>query len=128
MSQRARWGPQPLLEERQWSLLPVVHLSVRSAAAMQAAWAAFAITFIVIRTLNLFSPFGFWLLGAWALFYITQRLGGRQAMIGGAAPKIRPDSPFQLRLLLDLFHLGVLGAMAAAIALGPPSIRALLPW
>jgi hypothetical protein len=128
MARRHPWESRPLLDDHPWSLLPVIGLSKLAAVVAQVAWLGFVLLFATLRPSDLPSLLPSWLLGAWFVFYITQRLGGRDAMVGGAAPRIRPDSTFQVRLVIDVLYVVLLIVLAGVIALGPQTVRGLLAW
>jgi hypothetical protein len=109
-----------------WSLLPNLGLSVRGAVQAQVIWFAYAVIFLLIRPTHWVEISLAWAGGAWMVFYITQRLGGREAMLLGVAPRITPDSPFQMRLMSDILYVLALVFIAAIIAFGAEAIRGLV--
>ena len=124
MAKRSPWESRSLLDLHPWSLLPVVGLSKAGAIAAQVTWAGFVILFLVQRPLDWLSLVVSWLVGAWAVFYITQRLGGREAIFAGVST-VRFDSPFQVRLIGDAMCVFVLVLFAGVVVFGASAIRAL---
>ena len=119
MSERNRWGPRVLLEERPWSLLPSINLAPRYAAAAQAVWLAVCAVLTLVRQPLLLAALLCWLFGAWALFYISRRLSGRPARMLGVAPIVQEDSAFQYRLYADVLHILILVVAALELCFGP---------
>ena len=107
MTERNRWEPKPLLEEREWSLLPNVRLSVRAGRVALAVWFGVLgiVYFVNAPAWMRFIPAAIG--GGWCVHYVTCRLGGRPAPTGGASPAVRINSPFQARLAFDVLAIGV---------------------
>ena len=123
MANRRPWEPRPLLDENPWSLFPVVGLTRASALFAQVIWIAFALVFVLLRPGEWQSIGLAWLFGAWVVFYITQRFGGREAILVGYVPSITPESSFQERLLGDVLFLFLVLFLAAIIVFGVGTIR-----
>ena len=115
----SRWDPKPPLDVNPWSLIPNIGFSRRGTLVAEAFWIAYVAGFFLYRWGNpaVFLAFGF--LGGFALYYISDRLGGRVAKELGAAPRIDADSPFQMRLIADVLHIGALVLSASVIATVP---------
>jgi hypothetical protein len=124
MPKRSPWAPRELLDLNPWSLLPAIGLSKSMAWLAQVLWLAFAAVFAILRPDEWQSIGVTWLFGAWALFYITQRLGDREAIVGGAAPHVTRDTQFQLRLATDALFVLLLLFASVVIAFGLETVRA----
>jgi hypothetical protein len=115
MAERNPWEPKQWLEERRWSLLPNVGLAAWAAYAALVVWLG-----VVLAALFATAPEWWRLLpagtvGAWSVYYMARRLGGRDAPTGGASSAVRVDSPFQARLAFDIMAIVVLITAAAAL-------------
>ena len=109
------WEPKPLLDDHPWSLLPNLGLPRSFGLAAVAVWIGLAGVVAVLESHPWLRVFATAVLGAWAVHYICARLGGRFALVGGAAPPIRQDSAFQARLAFDVMSIVVLGAASYSL-------------
>jgi len=124
MADRDRWKPQPLLEESEWSLIPGVGLTKRVAWCMQALWLLFAMCSVILRGEALLEMGLVWMIGAYALFYVTQRLGGREGIFSAGA-RVNSDSTFYERLLGDSISIFLLLCALAIVLFGLQAIRSI---
>jgi hypothetical protein len=108
MKKRNPWEPKPLLDDHPWSLFPNIDLPRFVEFMAVAIWIGLVGVIAVLKAHSWLRVLPTAVLGAWALHYICARLGGRAAHVGGAAPPIRPDSPFQARLAFDFMSIVVL--------------------
>ena len=122
-AKRNPWAPRPSLEPNPWSLFPVIGLTKSRAWIAQVLWATFACIFLWRRTAESVSIAIAWLVGVWAILYITQRLGGREATLS-AGVHVTPESPFLMRLFGDLVILLSVIFLAAIITFGVETVRA----
>ena len=111
----SQWEPKPALDVNPWSLLPSIGFSKRATLVAESAWTLYVIVFLVYRS-DVVACLLLGFIGGWALYYIARRLGGRVAFELGAAPEISSDSPFQLRLIADITHIGFFVLAAVGIA------------
>ena len=125
MGKRNRWEPRPLLQENPWSLIPSIGLTKPLAWITRGLWVAITIMSILTRPVEWQSTAGVGLLGILAMFYITQRLGAREATLG-AGVHVTPDSPFEIRLLADSLCLFMLLFAVVVLLFGMHAVRALL--
>jgi hypothetical protein len=103
------WEPKPLLDDHPWSLFPNLGLPRFIEFAAIAVWVGVVGVVATLEGHSWLRVFPTAMLGAWAVHYICARLGGRSAIVGGAAPPIRPDSAFQARIAFDIMSVVVLG-------------------
>ena len=103
------WEPKPLLDDHPWSLLPNLALPQIVQFAAIAVWIVLMATVAINEGHSWQRVIPTGTLGAWATYYISARLGGRVAHVGGAAPPVRPDSAFQARLAFDAISIVALG-------------------
>jgi hypothetical protein len=124
MSKRSRWEPKPLLDNNTWSLVPTVGLSIKAGWFIQ--FGLLIVAAIVYIGLNrAIAEVGFsWFCAAWSLGYLNNRLGGREAQLG--VPRIRSDSSFQERLLVDTSAVVIFAMSILALILGADGWRRLL--
>jgi hypothetical protein len=108
MAERNPWEPKPLLEERPWSLLPNLGVPAWSARAALVAWLCVVVVAQLAAAPGWPRLFPGAIGGAWSVYYVACRFGGRAAPTGGASPSIKVDSPFQARLAFDLIAVVVL--------------------
>ena len=109
------WEPKPLLEDHPWSLFPNLRLPRLIEFAAITVWVGVVGVVAILEAHSWLRVFPTALLGAWAVHYICARLGGRVALVGGAAPPIRQDSAFQARLAFDIMSISVLGTAAYSL-------------
>ena len=125
----SRWDPKPLLELRDGSLLQSIGLSMRAGRLAQAAWALVVLVVALMRPSDWMLSLGGWALGAFALNYISARLGGRPATYTTVGDELREDdSAFQMRLLIDVTMLLYLVAAFVLAILGRPFIDWVRTW
>jgi hypothetical protein len=95
------------------SLLPTVGLSKRWGIWMQVAW------FVAVLVAALARPEGpaaflvRWVVGAYSLYYIAARLGGRPAQVPRVGA-IDAESAFQARLVFDSLFIWLFLAIVAS--------------
>jgi len=123
MTNRSPWRPQRLLDESDWSLIPDIGLTTRVGWSIRALWLVVAALAAALRTEHLIEVGLMWLLGAHSLFYVTQRLGGREGKFG--TTRVGSESTFYERLIGDSASILFLLIAIAAMVFGIQSFRSL---
>jgi hypothetical protein len=126
MASRNKWEPREPLAGNSWSLLRNIGMSRSTAYTVQLLWASIVVVAYLLHPSADYSYIGVWLVSAWMLNYITQRLRGVPAVFRGPSYKITEDEPFQIRLALDIFSIGIFIFNVAYVLLGPETLRGLL--
>jgi hypothetical protein len=115
----SRWDPKLPLDASEWSLLPNIGLTNKSAMLAQCGWLAVSVGLYLLNDgLPIWVVVLSWLMGAAALKYITNRLSGRGAIATAGGDVVDSESPFQMRLLGDLTYVGLFGAMVVMKIIG----------